>query len=65
MDQAPQRYPVTCEFDGKTFKGSYWIAGKILTVATGLGGNSRQVGEMTAEALAKRLLLQLAKEGKA
>jgi len=65
MDQLPSRHPVTCEIDGKTFKGSYWIAGKILTVSTGLGGKSKQVGARPAEPLAKKLLLQLAQEGKA
>ena len=44
MDQTQPRHPVTCEIDGKTFKGTYWIAGKILTVSTGMGGKSRQVG---------------------
>jgi hypothetical protein len=55
MDQSPPRYPVTCEIDGKRYKGNYWIAGKILTVSTGLGGKSREVGSTPAEALAKQL----------
>lgn len=65
MDKNPLRYPVTCEIDGKAHRGTYWIAGKILTVATGMGGKSTQVGSTPAEALAKRLLQDLAKEGKA
>jgi hypothetical protein len=65
MDQTPPRYPITCEIDGKTYKGNYWIAGKILTVSTGLGGKSKQVGSTPAEDLAKQLLQDLAKEGKA
>ena len=65
MDQTPPRYPVTTEIDGKTYKGNYWIAGKILTVSTGMGGKSRQVGSRPAEALAKQLLQDLVKEGKA
>lgn len=65
MDQNPPRYPVTTEIDGKTYRGNYWIAGKILTVSTGLGGKNRQVGSTPAETLAKRLLQELAKEGKA
>jgi hypothetical protein len=65
MDQIPPRYPVTTEINGKTFKGTYWIAGKILTVATGMGGKSKQVGSTPAEDLAEELLLQLVKEGKA
>ena len=66
MDAKPlPRYPITCETDGKTHKGTYWVAGKILTVSTGLGGKSKQVGTMEPEALAKRLLLELVKAGKA
>jgi len=65
MDRPPPRYPVTCEFDDKTHKGTYWVAGKILTVSTGLGGKSKQVGTMVPEALAKQLLLELVKTGKA
>ncbi len=59
------RYPVTCEVAGKIHKGTYWVAGKILTVATGWGGKSKQVGTTEPDALAARLLLELVKEGKA
>ena len=65
MDNNPPRYPVTCEIDGKAHRGTYWIAGKILTVSTGMGGKSKQVGSTPAEILAKQLLQELAKEGKA
>ncbi len=61
----PLRYPVTCEVDGQTHKATYWVAGKILTVATGRGGNSKQVGTMAPEVLAMQLLLELVKTGKA
>jgi hypothetical protein len=65
MYDGPPRYPVTCEIDGNAHRGTYWIAGKILTVSTGNGGKSRQVGTSLAEDLAKQLLQELAKEGKA
>ena len=66
MDRKPlPRHPITCEYQGKTHKGIYWVAGKILTVATGLGGKSKQVGTTEAEQLAKQLLLDLVKAGKA
>jgi hypothetical protein len=65
MDNNPRRYPVSCEIDGKPHRGTYWVAGKILTVSTGMGGKSTQVRGMPAEALAKQLLQKLAKEGKA
>ncbi len=61
----PSRHPVTCDYDGETHKATYWVAGKILTVATRWGGNSRQVGTIEPEALAKQLLLELVKAGKA
>ena len=61
----PPRHPITCESDGKTYKGTYWVAGKILTVSTGGGGKSKQVGTMEPEVLAKQLLLDLVKAGKA
>jgi hypothetical protein len=61
----PVRHPITCEIDGKTHKGTYWVAGKILTVSTGGGGKSKQVGTTEPEALAKQLLLDLVKAGKA
>jgi hypothetical protein len=41
------------------------VAGKILTVATGGGGKSKQVGTMEAGELAVQLLLELVKAGKA
>lgn len=61
----PQRHPIACEVNGTTHKGTYWVAGKILTVANGLGGKSKLVGTMEPEALAKELLLDLMKAGKA
>ena len=62
---APTRYPITCELEGKAYRGKYWIAGKIMTVATGLGGKSRQVGAVDPEELARRLLGELVRAGKA
>ena len=34
-DTPPPRHPITCESDGKTHKGTYWVAGKILTSCHG------------------------------
>jgi hypothetical protein len=62
----PPRYVVACEINGRTHQGTYWVAGKILTVvATGMGGKSTQVGSTTPETLAMRLLGEMVKEGKA
>jgi hypothetical protein len=65
MDRYPPRHPVNCEFDGKTYQGTYWIAGKILVVSAGKGSKSRQVGGTPPEALTEQLLQELAKQGKA
>lgn len=65
LDTTPlPRHSVICEFDSKTHKGTYRVAGKILTVATGGGGRSRQVGALQPELLARELLLELVKTGK-
>jgi hypothetical protein len=60
----PPRHPVTCEFVGKAYSGTFWVAGKILTVATGRGGKSEQVDTKEPAALARQLLLTLVKAGK-
>lgn len=65
MIHDPTRHTVSCEIDGKRFKGNYWIAGKILVVSTAKGGKSTQLGAMSPETLAGQLLGKLAKEGKA
>jgi hypothetical protein len=58
------RHPVTVEIDGKTYQGTYWVAGKILTVANGSGGKSRQVGHQRPEEVARQLLGELVMAGK-
>ena len=65
IERRPVRHPITCEVDGKSYSGKYWVAGKILTVATGLGGKSNLCRNIPAEDLARQLLQELAKEGKA
>lgn len=65
MSHDATRHTVTCEIDGKTVKGNYWIAGKILVVSTAKGGKSTQLGSMSPETLAGQLLRKLAQEGKA
>ena len=65
MEKVVPRIPITCEVDGKTYRGTYWVAGHILTVATGMGGKSKQVGSTMPQTLAEQLLQQLAREGKA
>jgi hypothetical protein len=65
MNMHIQRHSITCEVEGRIYKGTSWVAGKILTVATGMAGKSKQIGSMPNETLAKHLLEELAKDGKA
>lgn len=65
MDDKPPRYPVSCEYEGRILRGTWWIAGRIMTVATGQGGRSALVAPMPAEEQAKALLRELARSGKA
>jgi hypothetical protein len=60
-----QRHRISCEVDGNTIEGNYWIAGKILVVSTSKGGSSHQIGSNDHKALAVELLRRLASEGKA
>jgi len=64
IDHQPH-HRISCEIDGKTFHGNYWVAGKILVVSTSKGGASTQLAPHQPEALAGRLLRKLAGEGKA
>ena len=65
MSDKQQRYRISCEVDGVSYTGNYWIAGKILVVSTSKGGASHQVGSSDHEALAMELLRRLASDGKA
>lgn len=60
-----QRDRVTCEVDGKSYEGNYWVAGKILVVSTAKGGDSHQLSHHEPEQLAAQLLRKLVGEGKA
>jgi hypothetical protein len=65
MQKEQARHSIVCEIDGKRYRGTYWVAGKILTVSAGMGGKSKQVGSTPDEALAEQLLRELVKVGKA
>lgn len=65
MIEQQKRYRISCEIDGKTYEGNYWVAGKILVVSTAKGGTSTQLKDRQPEVLARQLLLKLANEGKA
>jgi hypothetical protein len=65
VSERQQRQRISCEIDGVTVEGNFWIAGKILVVSTSKGGTSHQVGSGDHESLAIQLLRRLASEGKA
>ena len=61
-------YPVTIEYEGRTLSGSYVVFEGIVTVSTGVGFKSARIsgGDGTdAERLARVLLVELARDGKA
>jgi hypothetical protein len=65
MNGRQEHKRITCEVEGQTFGGNYWIAGKILVVSTAKGGASHQLGGGAPEAMAERMLRKLAGEGRA
>ena len=64
MNQEPQRHQISIESDGETHKGTYWVAGKIITVTNSVGSKSHQVGRMTEKYQAEQMLIAIVKEGK-
>ena len=56
MNGRQEHHRITCEVDGQTYGGNYWIAGKILVVSTAKGGASHQLNTKHPEELAVQLL---------
>lgn len=56
---------ITVESEGKTYTASYNVSKGVITVSTGLDSKSTQVGGLPPEHLAKLLLRELIREGKA
>jgi hypothetical protein len=65
VPEKQMRYRISCELDGKTYEGNYWVAGRILVVSTSKGGTSTNLSGREPEPLAQELLKNLAREGKA
>ena len=65
MEMNPPRSPLTCDIDGKTYRGTCRVAGKILIVSAAMGGRSKQLGSAPPGILAEQLLRQMAKDGTA
>jgi hypothetical protein len=57
--------PVTVEVGGRTYTGSYEVSGRVITVRTAHGSRATQVGGTPPDTMAKMLLRELIREGKA
>jgi hypothetical protein len=55
---------ITAEYNGKTIKGSFKFIDGLVAVRTQHGSKTIQLGGQTPEQMAKRLLRELAREGK-
>jgi hypothetical protein len=64
MHHQHERHLVSCEIEGETFTGKYWVAGMILVVSTANGGTSTQLANREPAALAKTLLRDFILAGK-
>jgi hypothetical protein len=56
---------ITAEFSGHPLSGSYAIEGGVVKVKTRHGEKATQIGALNPEWVARRLLQELAAEGKA
>jgi hypothetical protein len=56
---------ITTEYNGRTIKGSFKYLDGVVTVRTPHGSKTSQSGGQTPEQMAKRLLRELAREGRA
>lgn len=53
------------EYEGKTYNAFYYVQGAIITVQTARGQQSTQLGGLRLKVLAKMLLEQLIRTGRA
>ena len=63
-EKSPQWVTVTAEHEGRDVQGLYALDGETLIVAYGIHSKTRQLVGMAAPALARVLLLEIAKGGK-
>ena len=62
---SPRSYPVHVEVDGQPYDASYTVQGRIVTVTYGQQQRSRQLGGISADALAMNLLRDMVKDSAA
>jgi hypothetical protein len=65
MVRRPQPVEFSVEYEGKTYSVSYYCQGGMITVQTVGGQKSTQLGGMRLNVLAKMLLGELIRVGKA
>jgi hypothetical protein len=63
-EKSPQWVTVTAEHEGREVQGLYALDGEMLIVSYGIHSKTRQLVGMAASALARVLLLEIAKGGK-
>ena len=63
-EKSPQWVTVTAEHEGREVQGLYALDGETLIVSYGIHSKTRQLVGMAASALARVLLLEIAKGGK-
>lgn len=61
----PMPMPVSVELDGKTYHGTYTVSGGIITVSSSGGSKPAGVQGSSAGSLARLILIELVREGKA
>ena len=64
-EKSPQWLNVTAEHEGRQVQGLYALDGETLIVSYGIHSKTRQLVGMAAPTLARVLLLEFAKAGKA
>lgn len=65
MARRPQPVEFSMEYEGKTYNASYYLQGGMITVQTAGGQKCTQLGGLRLKVLAKMLLGQLIRTGKA
>ncbi len=65
MARRPQPVEFSMEYQGKTYNASYYLQGGMITVQTAGGHKSTQLGGLRLKVLARMLLGQLIRTGKA
>lgn len=61
----PPHMQVSTEIDGKSYSGTYTVESKMVTVWTAMGRKTTQISGGSAPTLARLMLGELVREGKA